>query len=328
MNNSNIKIVISKQDIGENKGVMLIPKVLEGVQWSTERYGTAGKLEFSILNDGIIYPEEGDKVEFYYNGTPIFYGFIFTIRRDKSDVIKLTAYDQLRYLKNKGIHQYLNKRADEVVKMLAEDYRLKVGELDNTQLVIPRRIEVNKTLLDIINTALSITMQNKKKIYVLYDDFGKITLKDIESLKLEILLDENSSEDFSYVSSIDKKTYNKVVVYREDEKVGSRELYVTQSTQNQNRWGVLQLVESFDETENPKIKAEALIALYNKKTRSFSLKNVLGDVRCRAGFSLYVKLNLGDIELDNTMIINRITHIFNFQEHLMNLDLIGGVINV
>ena len=212
--------------------------------------------------------------------------------------------------------------------MLAEDYRLKVGELENTKFVIPRRIEVNKTLLDIINTALSITMQNIKKIYVFYDDFGKIILKDIETLKLEILLDENSSENFSYISSIDKKTYNKVVVYREDEKAGSRELYVTQSTENQNKWGVLQLVESFDETENPKIKADALIALYNKKTRSFSLKNVLGNVKCRAGFSLYIKLNLGDVEIDNTMIINRVTHIFNFQEHLMNLDLIGGVINV
>ena len=164
MNNANIKIIISKQDLNGKKGVALLPKVLEGVQWTTERYGTAGKLEFSILNEGVIYPEEGDKVEFYYNGTPIFYGFIFTIRRDKSDVIKLTAYDQLRYLKNKGIHQYLNKRADEVIRMLTEDYRLRVGELDNTQLVIPRRIEVNKTLLDIINTALSITLQNIKTV--------------------------------------------------------------------------------------------------------------------------------------------------------------------
>lgn len=309
-------------------GEVIIPKVLEGIQWTTERYGTAGKLEFSILNDGDIFPTEGDKVEFYYNGTPIFYGFVFTIRRDKSDVIRITAYDQLRYLKNKGIHQYKNKRADEVIKMLADDYRLQVGELDNTQFLIPLRIEVNKTLLDIINTALSITMQNIKKIYVLYDNFGKLTLKDIETLYLEILLDKNTSEDFSYTSSIDRRTYNKVVVYRENEKAGSRELYVTKSTKNQNEWGILQLVETFDEKENPSMKAEALLALYNNKTRSFSLKNVLGDIRCRAGFSLFVKMDLGDVEINNTMIINRVTHIFNYQEHLMNLDLIGGVINV
>ena len=60
MNNANIKIIISKQDLNGKKGVVLLPKVLEGVQWTTERSGTAGKLEFSILNEGVIYPVEGD----------------------------------------------------------------------------------------------------------------------------------------------------------------------------------------------------------------------------------------------------------------------------
>ncbi|WP_083306233.1 hydrolase [Fusobacterium varium] len=328
MNNADIKLYIVKQDTPGATGSTFIPKVLEGITWTTERYGTAGKLEFFILNEGDIFPVEGDKVEFHYNGTPVFLGFIFTIQRDKTDIIKITAYDQLRYLKNKGIHEYKNKRADEVVKMLADDYRLQLGELDNTGHIIPIRKEVNKTLLDIINTALSITLQNTKKIYVLYDNFGKIMLKDIESLYIELLIDENNSENFSYTSSIDRRTYNRIVVYRENEKAGTRELYITESTKNHNEWGILQHVEQCGEKENPKVMADALLELYNKKTRMLSIKNVLGDVRCRAGFSLFVKLDTGDIDINNKMIINRVTHTFKYQEHLMTLDLIGGVLNV
>lgn len=326
MNNGIIQLIISKQDTPEAKGSVFIPKVLEPIGYTTERWGTAGRLDFSILNDEIIFPEEGDKVEFIYSGIPVFFGFIFTIKRDKSDIIKILAYDQLRYLKNKAIFEYEKKRADEVVKQICDDYRLQVGELDNTQYVIPRRKEVNKTLIDIIDMALGLTVQNNKKMYILYDDFGKTNLKDMESLYIELLIDKNTSEDFTYTSSIDRKTYNRVVVYKENEKEGKRELYVTKSTENHNKWGILQTVENCGDKENPKVKADTLLELYNRKTRKFSIKNVIGDIRCRAGFSLFVRLDTGDININNKMIINRVTHEFRFQEHFMNLDLIGGVL--
>lgn len=328
MNNSTITIYIVKQDTNKNTGNVLIPKVLEGVEWSTERYGAAGTLKFSILNEGNEFPVEGDKVEFHYNNKPVFLGFIFTIERDKTDIIKITAYDQLRYLKNKGIHEYENKRADEVIRMLANTYNLKIGTLTNTGLVIPRRKEINKTLLDIINTALGITVQNTRKIYVLYDDFGKIILKDLETLYIELLVDENNSADFSYTSSIDRNTYNQIIVFTEDEKAGKRELYITKDSNTQKQWGILQHVEQCGEKENPKIMADALIQLYNRKSRILQIKDVIGDVRCRAGFSLFVRLGVGDININNRMIINRVTHIFKFEEHLMTLDLAGGGMDV
>ena len=320
--------MITKQDTPDSTGSTFVPKVLEPITWTTERWGTAGKLDFSILNDGFVFPEEGDKVQFYYNNVPVFFGFIFTIERSKSDSIKITAYDQLRYLKNKEILEYQNKRADEVVSLIANDFRLITGELDNTNYVIPRRKEINKTLLDMINTALGLTVQNIKKIYILYDDFGKITLKDMETLHIELLVDESSSEDFNYRSSIDRKTFNQIKVYREDEKAGKREIFMTKSTENQNKWGILQTVESCDEKENPQVMADALLELYNQKSRTFTIKNVLGDIRCRAGFSLFVVLNKGDININHKMLLNRVTHEFKFQEHFMTLDLIGGVLNV
>ena len=81
------------------------------------------------------------------NGAKIFFGFVFKQQRSKKEgkvqEIAVTAYDQLRYLNNKDTRVYENKTADQVVKMIADDYRLSVGTLKNTEYVIPSRVEDN-----------------------------------------------------------------------------------------------------------------------------------------------------------------------------------------
>ena len=49
---------------------------------------------------------------------------MFRKKRDKEQIITTTAYDQLRYLKNKDTRVYVNKRADEVVRSIASDFQL------------------------------------------------------------------------------------------------------------------------------------------------------------------------------------------------------------
>ena len=77
------------------------PVVEEGITWSTERKNAPGQLTFTVVKDDIIQMTEGDAVRLKVNGTGVFYGFIFKQQRDKEQRIKVTAYDQLRYLKNK-----------------------------------------------------------------------------------------------------------------------------------------------------------------------------------------------------------------------------------
>ena len=64
------------------------------------------------------------------------------------------------------INGHINtKRADEVVKMIADDFLLKTGTLENTGYRISRT-EDNETLFDIIQNALDITVMNTKELYV------------------------------------------------------------------------------------------------------------------------------------------------------------------
>lgn len=64
---------------------------------------------------------------------------MFRKKRDKEQIITTTAYDQLRYLKNKDTRVYVNKRADEVVRSIASDFQLNVGMLENTGYVIAKK---------------------------------------------------------------------------------------------------------------------------------------------------------------------------------------------
>lgn len=300
------------------------PIVEEGIEWETERKGVPGKLTFNVLADHIINFTEGNPIRMSVNGDNVFYGFVFTKKRNKDGVIKVTAYDQLRYLKNKDCIVYTNKSAAQLIDQLAADFRLNVGSIEDTEYIIPQRIEDNKTLFDVIQTALDLTLTNKKKMYVLYDDFGKLTLKNIESMLLNYYLDAETAEDFDYTSSIDSNTYNKIKLTFENKDEGKRDVYIAKDSKHMNDWGVLQYYEKIDENCNGQAKVDALLQLYNQKTRNLTVDNAFGDIRVRGGTSIIVNLNLGDMKLEKYMLVEKVKHVFKNNEHMMNLTLRGG----
>lgn len=315
---NNIELII------QNGSAVYYPVIEEGITWETARKGVPGKLTFTAVKDDNAGIQEGNVVRMKVDNENVFYGFLFTKKRNKDDTIQITAYDQLRYLKNKDTLVYANKTASDLVKMIAADFKLNLGTVEDTQYIIASRVEDNKTLFDIILNALDLTLDNKKKMFVLYDDFGKLSLKDVESMKLNILIDNETGENFSYTSSIDGETYNKVKLSYENEKTSKREIYIAQDTANMNNWGVLQYFDTIKENTNGKAKADSLLSLYNRKTRNLSVTNVFGDTRVRGGSSVIVNLDLGDITVQNYMVVETVKHTFKDNEHLMNLTLRGS----
>jgi len=305
-----------------------IPITEEGIEWTTERRGSPGKLKFGVLKDETLGNiggfGEGSAVSLTKDDAKVFYGFVFTKQRDKSELINCTAYDQIRYLKNKDTYVYENKTADAFIKMVAADYGLKVGSVEKTSYIIPSRTEENTALLDMIETALDLELTNKKEMFVLYDDYGKLTLKNISSMKVGLLIDAETGENFDYTSSIDEQTYNQIKLTYDNEKTGKREIYIAKDSSHINTWGVLQYFDTLSEGENGSSKANALLALYNSKTRKLKINNALGDVRVRAGTLIPVSLNLGDIVANSYMMVEKAVHTFKENEHFMTLTLRGG----
>lgn len=297
------------------------PIVLDGVTWETERKGMPSRLNFTVLNDSNISFSEGNKVQLNVDGKPVFIGFIFSRSRDKSQLIKCTAYDQLRYFKNKDTLVYTNKTASEVLKMLAGDYGLVLGNIDDTGYKIKQRDEDNQTLFDIVLNALDLTLDATGQVYVLYDDVGKIVLKNINNMKYDLLIDGSTAENFEYETSIDKDTYNKVKVIQESNENGIRNVYDEQDDENVKSWGVLQYLHIADKGANGDSLAAAILKAKNRKTRTLRIKKALGDIRIRAGCTLPVTLSLGDTATENQfMLCESVTHTFTADRHSMDIE--------
>ena len=231
---------------------------------------------------------------------------------------------QLRYLKNKDTITEEGLKASDLLKRLAADFRLNLGSVEDTGYTLETIVEEDSTLFDMIQNALDETLMNTGQLFCLYDDAGKLTLKNINSMKLNLLIDEETGETFDYSSSIDEQTYNKIKLTYDNEQTGKRELYIAQDGEKMNQWGVLQYFEALQNATGAAAKANALLKLYDQKTRKLTVKNAFGDVRVRAGCAVVVALNLGDIITNNYLMVEKVTHNFKGDEHFMDLTLIGG----
>ena len=298
--------------------------VEEGIVWETHRKGSPGKLTFNVLTgDGLMF-QEGHAVRFDYDGQKIFFGFVFTKKRSNNRIITVTAYDQLRYFKNKATYTYTATSAVTVLKWIARDFNLQLGDLDDTKYQIPSRSEDSQELFTIMDNALSETTESTNEIYVLFDDYGRLSLKNVKSLQLDLLIDEESGENLEYTSSIDENTYNKIMLLRENKKSGKREIFIAQDSANMNKWGVLQYTDKVDENEDGNLKALAMLKLYNQKSRKLHINKVFGDVRVRGGSTIAVQMYLGDLSVANFMMVETVKHTFYESDHRMDLSLIGG----
>lgn len=324
--------------IYNNGGVYNATQLCEGeIKITTERKGQPSKLTFKIARD--ICQEqkisfvEGNRVELIVNGFNMFKGYIFTKSRTKEQIITVTAYDQLRYLKNKQFYNYTNKKAGEVLKMIADDFKLTVGEIEDTGYVIGARREENGTLFDIILNAIDITNVNTKKLYTLYDDFGSLCLKSINNMKLPLMFvsDDISLIDFSYKTDIDNDTYNRIKLYKDDKKKGIREVYIAEDSLNQAKWGILQYYESvsnnYNEAQIQEV-ANRLLELKNRAKKSLSvefLANGLGEEKIRGGSGIMVKIDdLGESSACNWFMVNKATHTLKNNEHTIKVDIEEG----
>ncbi|HBH1603476.1 TPA: C40 family peptidase, partial [Clostridioides difficile] len=118
-----------------------------------------------------------------------------------------------------------------------------------------------------------------------------------------------------------------IKLVRDNEETGKRDVYIAQDSTHMRSWGILQMFETVDKNMSEaeiKQKCDILLKLYNKKTKSLSLKNALGDIRVRAGCLIPVFLDLGDIELQNYMLVEKVKHTFENNSHFMDLTLVDG----
>lgn len=307
----------------QHNGTLFEPPVEEGVEIEWERTGSPGKLTFTVLKTEGFDFSEGDPVCFYYDKKPVFMGYVFKKSRDREQRIEVTCYDQIRYLKNKYTYIFENKTASQIISALCNDFNLSTGAMDNTGYVIPAISKENISALDIALDVLEETLLNTGNMFVLYDDFGKINVKNCANMMSTTLIYEQSAENFDYSSSIDDETYNNIVLYYKGDD-NTIQIFTASSEARIREWGTLRYFEEVDNPTSAQNKANALLNLYNKKTRELTIDGAFGDVTVRGGTLIPVKLNLGDISVNNYMLVEKVTHKFNKDHYTMDLTLEGA----
>ena len=232
----------------KNTGDLWLVEPQDDIQITRAIDCVPSKMTFKVPKDLNLNFDEGDTVKFTLNGGAVFFGFIFEKQRDGKNTISVTCYDQLRYLKNKDCYVIGAMTATEFIKMVAEDFGLKCGYMDNTVWKTPdkpKTVFKDKSLQEMICQLLDKTVifTPNHAFYHLFDDNGELRLASFESMKTDIYIDDECMEDVKYTTSIDKDTYNYVKIIRTVPNGASSKLentFIAKDDKNIAKWGRLQ----------------------------------------------------------------------------------------
>lgn len=294
-----------------------ITTIVSAAKWKTVRRGTAGSFTFSALPSSVKW-EHGGVIRVKSGGRGIFYGYVFKISVKADGMTDITAYDQLRYLKNKNTYIFVNKKASGIIREICEDFQLKTGDIPDTGYVIPSMTEDGSALFDIMLKALDYTLVNTGRMYYLWDDFGKLSVSEVSGGKLDFMLGDGSlATDYSYESSIDGETCDQIKLVRDNKETGKRDLYLFKDSANIARWGLLQYFEKVNEKLNAAQITQhgvQLLELHNRPERTFGIDGI-SDLRVRAGKMIFVQIK--SLEVSQYFLIEEAEH-----------DLTGGTMKI
>lgn len=275
-------------------------------------------LSISFISIDTDFFSEGDAITLKLDDEGLFSGYIFTISNN-FDTVTIVAYDQIRYLSHRDTYIYSNKKASDVINQICREYNLKTGEIEDTQYMIPYRLEENQTIMDIINTALEFTEAFNGKSYILYDDFGEITLSSLDSMQSDFAIDcSRMATEFNMVTSIDKDVYNSVKVSVKDRKTQVISTYLEEDSENKKKWGTLRL---FERLPNDYTSAQArnyaknVLTAKNKLSEQFQLTYIT-EKFIRAGTLIKVAISENLIK---TMLITEATYVFSNNQVMATL---------
>jgi hypothetical protein len=304
-----------------------ISSITSDLSWKTKRIGSPASIDFSLMDNGIYQDKafmisNGDIVRVKRNGSNLFYGYVFSIKGDHDGEVSVKAYDQVRYLLAKDTYKFKGATAGAIIKKIAGDFGLKIGRIDDTRYSIPSMLEPDKTLIDIIEKSITLTIHNTQRHYVFFDDFGSLSLRLVNDFLAGFYIGDGSlMTGYDYARDIDSDTYNKIKLYKENKETGRREVHIAQDSTNIAKWGLLQLYQSVDEKMNDAQidnMLTQLSQLKNRETRSLKL-DAIGDVRVRAG--TYVPIIIEALGLKQPMLVDEVNHKFDGDNHTMTLNL-------
>lgn len=262
----------------------------------------------------------GDKVTFRYKNDLRFIGIVFKVDLSSDGTLSLTAYDSNVYLaKSNDNRIFLNKKASEIIRILAKDFGIPIGDIADTGFVIPYLKFQNKTLYDMVLTSLTLTRNQTGKRFFIGNSAGKLTLfEGAKVSKRYVFKDRENLISASYSQSIeDTKTQIKVI----GGKKGKETTVIVKDDAKRQKYGVLQIVEVLDEKATPsQVKQRAATLLKQKSTVFEQLSvEVLGVPEVDVGTPVYISNQMTNT--NGAYFVTMVKHSYTSGLHTMSLEL-------
>jgi hypothetical protein len=306
-----------------NGTVFDISELASTIQVTKNIEGNAGELTVLLQKDprNLLQISNGSIVSFIADGIGIFFGYVFTIGTDAKETYKLTAYDQMRYLKNEEVYVTQNLTASQIFEKICYDNQLRYQIKVPSNYIPSAFLHDKKTLYEIINRGIKLANIYEQKQYYITDEFGTLTWSELGSEKTNLILGDGSLlTNYQYERSIDKDSFNQVKIYRENQESGKRDIWIAKDSNNVRRWGKLQYIEKADDNDTEAMiqdTIQKLLKVKNRETQTLKL-NALGVNELQAGKGFKFILNRENINQDMWIISS--THNYNKNTHTMELE--------
>ncbi|MCY8002475.1 phage portal protein [Bacillus haynesii] len=300
--------------------------VTESVSLEGQRYQAPRSIQATIVvkqGDQKYYSvQEGDTVLFKWKGKELFRGIVFSRIPDEHTLV-FTAYDMLQYLvKNKDVYVFSNKRADQIVHRIANDFQIPKTSIANTGYTIKSLVIKDDTsLYDIILKALKETKKQTGKNFQLYSSKGKLGLRAWpDPSEIWVLETGVNIMDYQYSTSIND-TATRVKMRRQKD----NKTYTATASDSTGikKYGVLQYVETVSDNINQaQLQERAKVRQSQKKGVKKELKSIqaLGIPDLQSGMPVYI--SIPDVGINQKYWVDTDKHEFKGSKHTMTIDVV------
>lgn len=262
--------------------------------------------------------EEGDSIKCTFDDKYTFYGVVFAVEITSDGAYSLTCYDSNVYLnKSNDMRIFTNKKASDIIRILATDFGIPIGSIADTGYVIPFLRLSNISIYEMILKALTITRNQTGKRFFVKNIDGKLMLISGLSSKQYMFSDSENLISAKYSRSIeDTKTQVKV----SGGEKGKEIVVVAKDDAKRKKYGVLQAVEILDEKATAsqiKQHAETLLKEQSQVSEQLSIE-VLGIPEVTTGTAVYVRNQMTGT--NGAYYVTSFTHNYS-DTHTMALEL-------
>lgn len=308
-----------------------VAQLVEGrIKWETDIDYSAGALTFSIYvgnNDYArgFHPSNGDIVDFHWDNKKVFYGRVFKVSTDNTEVFEVTAYDNLRYLKGEDALVFpvstARQRFERIMKICQLPYKV----VSDTSYKVEAEVCDGDTYFNMMKKAIDDIRKATNNDYFIRTNYNIVEFVQSTATRTKLLIDEKSTmTSWSFDFSADE-LYNVVKVVKTDSENNSFTSSTATWQDSINRYGRLSKVEKADSDMNQAqmdSKANQLLRELSKETDELTLE-AFGTLNVRAGSRFFFSINstfLKDlIKQEHEVLAKSVTHYFDSAEWTMQI---------